>query len=818
MITDLRCLFQKNPIGIDEKPKLSWKLKDFIQTHYQLSLYDEDETLIYQTGKLLSKESVHIGLDYVFKPLSRYYFQVQVWSGKQSFLSKLAFFETGIMGKSEAKFISYGQTDIACIMFRKQIKINKPIKRARLYTSGLGVYEVYINSKKVGDHKLAPGWTEYQEYMTYQTYDVTHMLESMNVLGLLVADGWYQGHVSKNVKLYGQEKAAWCQLVLSYQDGDTEIIGSDESWESSLNTPFIQADLQNGEHYDGRIELDWYKNDFEPVKTGLDQMETLVKNPKLIGDNYSPVEILDIRSCKLISKNKNKSIYDFGQNMVGLLRIKLRGKSGDKLIISHGEMMDKDKLYTENLRSAEAKDIYIAKDGLQTYEPRFTFHGFRYAELETDMEVIEVKGLVLGSSLETNGHFICSNEKLNQLYSNILWGQKGNFFSIPTDCPQRDERLGWTGDAQVFSRTAIYNSFTYGFYKRYLNEMKLAQRSDGAIYDIAPKSGHHFEKWGNAAWADACVIIPYNLYHMYGDKSVIYDYYNMMIRWVKYYRDYREKLIEGSHIIASCRYGDWLGPEETPKEVVATAYYAYSVKLLCKLAGVIDHKDQSMLEDLHASIKGDFKDYLTDQDKILGDSQTAYLLAYKADLLDEDIIRKHLIRKLKDSNNHLTTGFVGVGYLCPVLSELGLDDLAEKVLLKESYPSWLYSVNNGATTIWERWDSYTHDKGFGNVNMNSFNHYAYGSIGEWFYGYLAGIRPLKAGFKEILIKPYLKSALEFVDASYESIYGKIAVKWTKMNGVVKLTVQIPSNTQGLLILGKESIELEPGIHDYHHKI
>ncbi|MDF2596736.1 MAG: alfa-L-rhamnosidase, partial [Clostridia bacterium] len=668
-------------------------------------------------------------------------------------------------------------------MFRKEFTVdsNKTVKSAKLYATALGVYEAYINGQKVGADKLAPGWTDYNDYVLYQTFDITNMLQQdANAIGAVVGDGWYAGHVSTgggNFNKYGKKTAFLGKLKIEYTDGSSELCVTDATWKNIKTGPFVATDNQDGETYDARKELPgWDSPNFDETawtnadiasKTNLASTfePQTIDRVAQIGPAIEVTEELPVLTRT--EPTPDTFIYDLGQNVAGWAKIKIQGPAGAKVKIRFGEMLydgkpitlqykqeptSKGSLYTDNLRTAKATDYYILKgdpDG-EIYEPRFTYHGFRYIEITcNDPSVIipgieDVKGVVVGTNTERVGNYETSDAKVNQLYSNIVWGQRGNFMSVPTDCPQRDERLGWTGDAQVFSRTAMMNMDVNQFFKKYAKDLDYAQLDNGAIFDIAPSQGHAVGA-GNAGWGDAAVIIPWNMYTTYGDKQIIRDSYDMMKKWINYCRDTSGKSAGKTYIIANCAYGDWLSMgESTPNDVVATAYFAYSTKLFANMAEVIGNTaDASAYNALFENIKNEFNTTFVDADvRIKGNSQTAYLLALSMDLLPQESRAKageHLVERIVASNYHLSTGFLGVNILCPVLSEMGYSDLAYELLLTETFPSWLYSVANGATTIWERWNSYTIDGGFGPVGMNSFNHYSYGAVGEWMFNNSAGI-------------------------------------------------------------------------------
>jgi len=828
------------------------------QTSYEIIIASTSELLNQSKGDIWSSGKIHsdqsLGIQYTgdkpLEPKGRYYWKVNVWDMNGTKLtSKEAFFELGLLKESDWKavFITKNSSSDgkSAPMFRKDFTLaaDKTVKRARLYSSALGVYTAYINGTKVGNDKLSPGWTDYTSYVMYQTYDITNLLSENgnNAIGAIVGNGWYSGHVSTgagNVNKYGVDVALLAQVEVEYTDGSFDIIATDDTWMTTSKGPYVETDNQDGESYDARLELPgWNTPDFDEaawssVKIAKKStMNTKVYPEKIkkisqIGPTVKVTQELPV--VTMTQPSKGKYILDFGQNMSGIIRLKVIGEAGTKVKMRFGEMLYDERakslsgtLYTENLRTAKATDYYTLKGDAngEIYEPEFTYHGFRYVEITGypgELDPNDVTALVIGSDITKTGSYNTSNEMINKLYSNIDWGQRGNFLSIPTDCPQRDERLGWTGDAQVFVRTASYNRDVNQFFKKYMLDVATAQRTSGAVYDIAPAQGHNVGE-GNAAWADVAVIAPWTMYQMYGDVQNIYDNYDMMVKWVNYCDKNYGGSTSNKYIVPNCAYGDWLSMgETTPNNVVATAYFAYSSDLLSKMSRAIGKEaDAVKYETLFENIRTAFNKAFVNQTTgvIKGNSQTAYLLALKMNLLPTDDLKKKagelLVGRIKANKDHLTTGFVGVSYLCPILSDMGYSDLAYQLLLTDTFPSWLYSVKNGATTVWERWNSFTKETnnqkfGFGDVGMNSFNHYAYGSIGEWMYRYSAGIEvdQNNPGFKNIILQPTPGGSLTFVNSSVASQYGEIQSNWTFDNDTksFNLNVKIPANSTATLYL------------------
>ena len=836
VITDLRCNHLVQPLGTDRPtPQFSWAMvsgrRGQYQTAYRLLVASSAQLLsagqgdLWDSGKVDSGFSA--GIPYGGAPLrsaTRYHWTVTVWDQTgQPWTAPSTWFETGLLDQAQdwhAAFIAAAcRTSDAAPMFRRTFSLRpgKTLSQARLYVSALGVYEAYLNGRKVGDDLLTPGWTDYFAYVQYQTYDVTAMLTpGKNAIGAVVGNGWYAGNISINGNhKYGAEVAFLAQLALTYTDGTQEIVVTDRAWKSTRRGPYLATDNQDGETYDATREIpgwncpDFCDDDWQGVRLaaadGLDAKLDLSRM-RLVAQMDEPVQQTGTMPVRCVTEPEpGVYILDLGQNIAGWVRMQVKGPAGTTVRLRFGEMLQHDgTLYTANLRSAKATDYYTLKGdpGGEVYEPRFTFHGFRYVELTNYPGVPaadDVTGIVVGTNLRRTGSIETSDPLVNQLFSNLVWGQRDNYLSVPTDCPQRDERLGWTGDAQIFVRTGTLNYDIAAFFSKYLRDVKTAQQADGSIFDIAPMQGHQVGT-GNAGWGDVAVIGPWVLYTAYHDTQVIRDNYQMMCRWVAYYTDRSG----GTLIVPSCDYGDWLSiGEESPKDVIATAYFAHSTDLLARMAAVLGlEQDAAQYRQLFSQICQAFLRAFVDRETgvITGNTQTVYLLALRFGLLPEELRKKaahNLVARLEANDWHLTTGFLGVSNLCPVLCDAGYPEIAYRLLLTKTYPSWLYSVVNGATTVWERWNSYVAETGtFGNVAMNSFNHYSYGSIGEWLYQYAAGIRydQQQPGYKHIFIRPVPSAQLPHVRGAYHSTYGEICSDWTWKDGLLTLSVTIPANT------------------------
>lgn len=848
----LRCEYRRSPLGIDQiYPRLSWKLKaegkNRKQKAYQILVSSSEENIrrnkgdLWNSGMVVSDQSINI--KYQGKNLeSRMicWWKVRIWDdeNKVSDYSLPARWEMGLLDNEDwkANWISIPNEAIKkpqglpkdvgcpCPFLRKSFFLSKFVHRARIYVTSLGLYELYLNGNRVSDEKFTPGWTNYYKRIEYQTYDVTTMLkQGNNAIGAILGDGWYAGNIAHVGQYQYGSYPLWLflQLEVEYKDGSREFFISDESWKASTG-PILFSDLLMGELYDARKEpKDWSDPDFDDASWISVKAVSKPNFPigKLVAQVGPPIrETEELAPVEIIQYKPGIYIFDMGQNMVGRVSLKVSGPSGTKITLRFGEMLNDDgSLYTENLRTARQTDIYILRgEGIEVYEPRFTFHGFRYVEVvgypgQPTLETIT--GKVINSDMPQTGFFECSSSMINQLQSNIVWSQRGNFLSVPTDCPQRNERMGWTGDAQIFARTACFNARTVEFFHKWMRDVSDAQLSSGAFTDVAPQVKGMGA--GNAAWGDAGVIIPWTMYLCYRDKQIIEEHYDAMVCWIEYLKANSKNLLRPDK-----GFGDWLNvDDETPKDVLGTAYFAYVTHLLSKMAAILGkYKDAKKYNSLFENIRRAFvKAYVSSDGSIRGNTQTCYVLALQMELLPDNLrplAAKKLVKKIEEKDGHLSTGFVGVSYLLPVLSNFGYTDVAYSLLTQDTYPSWGYSIKNGATTMWERWDSYTVNGGFGNEGMNSFNHYSLGSVGEWMYRYISGIEidPENPGYKHIIIQPHIGGGLTWANGIYDSLYGRVVSNWKIEDDGLYLKVEIPPNTTATAYLpkGKEGIILEGG--------
>jgi alpha-L-rhamnosidase len=700
---------------------------------------------------------------------------------------------------------------------RKTFRVSRPLRSARLYATALGVYELRLNGGRVGDDVLAPGWTDYTKRVQYQTYDVTAALRNGdNAMGVILGDGWYAGYIGWDAAraYYGAATMANVLLRLQYADGSVETIGSDATWKGATG-PIRYSDFLKGELYDARREIDGWDTPRYPDATWRAVAEPRGPEIEVVAQLGPPVrrtQELPARSVAQLSAGS--FVFDLGQNMVGWARLKVKGPAGTRVDLRFSEMLNPDgTLYTVNLRAARSEDTYILKGTGTTelFEPRFTFHGFRYVELRGypgTPTLDAVTGIVIHSVIPSTASLETSNEMVNHLVRNIDWGQRGNFISVPTDCPQRDERLGWMGDAEIFARTACINRDVAGFFTKWMVDVEDAQSVEGGFSDVSPRLLDNDD--GAPAWADAGVIVPWTMYECYGDTGMLARHYGAMVKWIHYV-----DAANPDHLWrhrTNRNYGDWVSVNSsTPLAVVSTAFFANSARIVSRAARVLGKsEDAQRYEDLFRAIKAAFnREFVAPSGRILGDTQTSYALALRFDLLPDDK-RAAAVRYLVEDverNGGLTTGFIGVRHLLPALSEGGRDDVAYRLLLSESFPSWGYSIRHGATTIWERWDGWTEEKGFQDPGMNSFNHYSFGSVGEWMYRFLAGIDndPAGPGYQRILIHPRPGGGLTYARASYDSVYGRIATDWKVAGNRLSLEVTIPANTTATIYV--------PGVAD-----
>jgi alpha-L-rhamnosidase len=829
-----------NPVGVDAAvPRFSWQLsgdkRNLLQTAYDIQVFSADNKRIqsWHSGKMNSSQSVFV--PYTGNALEtgkKYKWLVEVWDNDgKSVKSDTASFQMGILNVNDwkAKWIGPGYTEDSVMrpspLFRKLINVDKKIVSATAYITAHGLYEAQINGQRISDAYFTPGWTAYHKRLQYQVYDVTRMLtKGLNAIGVTLGSGWYRGFIgfSGQQNVYGKDIALLLQIDITYSDGSSEKIVTDENWKSSTGS-IRSSEIYNGETIDAREEkkgwtLPAYDDSkWSGVKLVDGSMNTLIATyNELIKkkETFKPV--------KIFKTPKGEQVIDFGQNLVGWVTIKVKGNAGDKIIVSHAEVLEKSgNFYTTNLRAAKCQDTYILKGGEEEiFEPHFTWHGFQFIKIEGypgEVKPENFTAVAMYSDMQPTGSFNSSNTLVNQLQHNIEWGQKGNFLDVPTDCPQRDERLGWTGDAQVFSRTAAFNMNVHNFFSKWLKDVAADQLPNGAVPHVVPNVLGKGAV-ASAGWADVANIIPWNMYLAYGDKRILEDQYSSMKAWVSYMDNASKNNLwnTGFH------FGDWLfyRPDDdndgraavTDKYLIAQCFFANSTQLVINAAKVLGKTDDvATYTALLQKIKDAFmKEYVTANGRLVSSTQTALVLALNFDMLPESLraqAAQRLADNVKNYGNHLTTGFLGTPYLCHVLTRFGFTDVAYTLLLQEKYPSWLYPVKMGATTIWERWDGIKPDGSFQVPSMNSYNHYSYGAIGDWMYRVMAGLDTYEdgVGYKHIKIQPHIGGGFSNASASLQTYYGKLSSSWKVEAGTILMDVEIPANTTATVFVPAASI-------------
>jgi len=839
--------YQQNPIGIDARtPRLSWRIhavrRGTMQSAYELRVAMDSTFLqrspLWTSGKVPSAAST-------FRPYggpalrsgTRYYWQVRIWddAGQASPWSAPAFWEMGLLDRGDwtARWITPDVTEDTTQsnpspMLRREATLSQGIASARLYVTSLGLNAVELNGQSVGDGLLRPGWTSYGKRLQYDTYDVTALVHpGPNAIGATLGDGWYRGRLGFDGQRnsYGTRLGLLAQLVVRYANGQTQVVATDGAWKAATG-PILMSDIYDGETYDARLEkAGWSRPGYADRSwRGVRLMDGVATT--LIAPVGPPVRrIQEIKPTRILQEPGEQVVFDMGQNLVGWVRLRVGGPAGTTIRVRHAEVLDKmGKFYTENLRGAAQTVQYTLKGvGVETFEPHFTFQGFRYVAIEGfpgAPTLDAITGVVIHSDLARTGTFETSNELVNRLQRNITWGQRGNFVDVPTDCPQRDERLGWTGDAQVFARTASFNMDVSGFFAKWLGDVAADQKPDGAVPWVIPdvlgrgRPGNA----GSAGWSDAAVIVPWTMYQAYGDSSVLARQYPSMRAWVEYMR---ARAGESLLWTKDFHFGDWLAFQTTradypgattDKDLIATAYFAHSTDLLARTATVLGKtEDARNYRALFQSIRAAFqREYLTPTGRMSSNTQTAYVLALDFDLVPDSLRPSAAERLAADVRQmgHLTTGFLGTPALTRTLSENGYLDEAYQLLVNDQYPSWLYEVKQGATTVWERWDGQKPDSTFQESSMNSFNHYAYGAVGDWMYRVVAGLNDdaSEPGYKHIVVRPRPGGGLTYAKATLVTPYGEAGGGWRLEGDRLVVTAIVPPNTRGTVHLPGARVE------------
>ncbi len=848
---DVRIEHLRDTLGIGtDRPRLSWTVKtesrDWLQTAYEIETYDPDGKLRDQTGRVESDQSVLV--PWPFAPVaSREQLTVRVRvrgkDGSGSMWSDYVCLEAGLLSTSDwsARFISPAWDEDTSRSnpspyLRREFELRAGIKSARLYITSLGLYEAQLNGQVVGDHVFSPGWTVYDERLRYQTFDVTGMLkEGQNAIGAILGDGWFRGRIGfagGRRNIYGEHLALLAQLEVQYADGSSERIVTDDSqaWHSATG-PILMNSIYDGETYDARLEhAGWTLPGFDDsawsgvrtVDWDLNTLEAPLGPPVRRIEEVAPVSI---------SKSPSgKTIVDFGQNLAGRLSIKVKGSVGHTVTLRHAEVLEHGELGTRPLRFAEATDRYTLRGGEQeTWEPRFTFHGFRYVEVNDwpgELNPQDLTAIAVHSDLERTGWFETSDALLNQLHQNVIWSMRGNFLDVPTDCPQRDERLGWTGDLEVFSPTASFLYDVSGFLQSWLADLAIEQRKSGGRVPHVVPNVLGTNASAAAAWADAATVVPWVMYQRFGDKEILAGQFESMCAWV----DHIVSLAGESRLWdKGFQFGDWVDPTAPPdkpaqartdKAIVASAYFVRSANLIVKAAEVLENteaqkKYRALADEARAAFA---REYVTPSGRMMGDAETAYALAIAFDLLPTAEQRQRagdrLSELVRDSGYHIRTGFVGTPIICDALCSTGHYLAAYRLLLQQECPSWLYPVTKGATTIWERWDSMLQDGSINPGEMTSFNHYALGAVADWMHRTIGGLTPTKPGYRRMEIHPRPGGGLTHAQARHITPYGLAESSWKIENGKFDLNIIIPANTTALVVLPNGE-QREVGSGEWH---
>lgn len=698
-------------------------------------------------------------------------------------------------------------------VYLKNFRCAAKAEKAILKITALGVYEVKLNGERVGDFILAPGWTSYLNRLQVQSYDVTDMLKTENSLDVTVGQGWRAIANKRDGSdfLGYRDTALIAELTIVYADGTAESIVTDSSWTAR------ESKLRYTNIYDGDI----YDATFKAGSARHCICVDLEKDMLIPQEGEKIVEHERMPALQIIKTPAGETVIDFGQNMTGYVEFSIKGTPGAQATISHGETLDCDgNFYNANYRSADAQIKFICDGEEHIYKSALTFFGFRYIRLENWPDEIKKENftaVVVHSDIRRTGYFECSDETVNKLFKNIIWGQKSNFLDVPTDCPQRNERLGWTGDAQVFVRTASLNFDVERFFKKWLHDLTADQGRDGCMPHVVPNIFD--DMGGSSAWSDAAVICPWEIYRTYGDKAVLEEQFDSMKAWIDWMRERSEngRRSGGSH------FGDWLGldsPEgsykgSTPDDLIATAYYKYSTELFIKAAHALG-RDVAEYENIPAEAAAAFRREYMENGRVKNATQTACVLALYFDITDDRAATATQLNELVKRSGHLETGFVGTPYLLHALSDNGYAETAYDLLLRREYPSWLYPISKGATTVWEHWDGIKPDGTMWSTDMNSFNHYAYGAVADWMYGAAAGINsdPDRPGFKHIIFRPVTDRRLDFVKASIDTRRGTVASEWRRENGRIKYIFTVPEGCGASVIIGGEKHEVGAGTHEF----
>ena len=832
-ITRMKTNHLTNPLGyLMDRPTFTWTARSDglmpVSARVEIAADADFSHILFDSGEKAEISGLGYTPDFIPEAKTRYFWRVTVKADNGDCgVSEAAWFETAMAPDGwKGEWITPPFDKEKCPIFQKTFAADGK-KPARLTICGLGVYEAYLNGKKLGEEYLLPGFHAYDFWQQYQTFDLDGLLQpGENVLSVLLGNGWYKGRFGFEGN-EGERYGSRFLLIAQLEEAGKILTATDSAWKCTVG-PLGENNIYDGEFYNGSLEIPgWNEKNGESgwedavlAGEGKERLSPRL-SPPITGQETFPV-------AEVIHTPAGETVFDFGQEVTGWVEFVNRAPKGAKLTIRHGEILQKGNFYTENLRSAKATYTYISSGKEETVRPFTTYFGFRYIKVEgfENPDPADFTARVIHSDLERTGSVKTSNEKINRLFLNALWGQKGNFLDVPTDCPQRDERMGWTGDAQAFCGTAAFNMDTAAFYAKYIHDMILEQKAqDGAVPHVVPvikKDGQPLLGSASCAWADAAAIIPWTSYVYSGDKELLRKEYPAMKMWADWLCREDEKNGSKRLWLTGFHFADWLSldnyknPQDccggTDRYYIASAFYAYSTRLTAKAAAVLGYEEEAAFYGRRSEeVQEAFvKEFFTPTGRCAMNTQTAYVVALYMDLVPREMrprLLKELMRLLEENNHHLTTGFVGTAYLCKVLSACGQSEEAYRLLFNEDYPSWLYEVNMGATTIWERWNSVLPDGSISDTGMNSLNHYTYGSIAEWMYRYLGGFNPIEEapGFAAVELTPQPGTGLDWAEVAYESAAGRYETRWEKAaDGSVSYTFTIPFGCLAKLTLPKEA--------------
>jgi alpha-L-rhamnosidase len=855
LVEDLRAEYHHGPaLGIGERfPRVSWisttATPGWMQSAYELEIDDRP------MGRTQSGDSVLVPWPgSALESRSRRRLRVRVWGSdaSESNWSEPLEVEAGLLAPEDwtARWISpiAGEREGRPSYFRRAFTLEPEpgvtIERARLYATSAGINHLYLNGSVVGTSVLAPGWSAYADRLRYETHDVTDLvMVGENAMGAVVADGWWRGFLTWEMKrnVYGDRLGLLAQLEVTYSDGSTETVGSDASWVTSAG-PELGADLYNGETYDARIDLgNWSSPAFDASRWGDTETFTPLVG-RLEAPIAPPVRRIEERAVRdVIITPSGHTILDFGQNLVGWVKFSVEGEAGNTVTLRHAEVLEESELGTRPLRNAKATDDYTLRGGgVETWEPKFTFHGFRYVQVDgwptAHVDPASFVAVIIHTDFERTGTFSCSNDLLNRLHENAVWGLRGNFVDVPTDCPQRDERLGWTGDLQTFAPTASFLYDVAGFLADWLEDLRAEQFDDGRVSLVVPAGPPGMFPMGTfaaAAWGDAATVVPWTMYERFGDVGILERQFDSMRAWVDFVR---AKAGESMLWPQEFQLGDWLDPDAPPDQpwraktdavLVATAYFARSAQLVSQAARVLDRHDQAEeYAGLAEAIRVAFRqEYLTSSGLVSSDSVTAYALAIMFELSEQPSHRVRAGERIAwlsaGRGFQISTGFVGTPLVLPALSAVGDTTTAYRLLTETSCPSWLYPVTMGATTMWERWDSLLPDGSINPGEMTSFNHYSFGSVADWMHQTIGGVSPDEPGYRKIRFNPIPGRGVTSASCSLRTPYGRTACRWSIDDGIFSLEVEVPPNTSAVIVrpgLSEPDLTVAAGSHRWSYPV